>query len=86
MIAGMSWLQIATIWGLSALVTGVGGIMKVGLRSALTYWLMGVLLGPISILFLLLDRRKKCPFCQHSVQLSARVCGECGHRLIYTHP
>ena len=82
----MSWMQIAAIWGMGALVTGVGGIFKVGVRAALTYWIAGILLGPIAMVMLLFDGRKKCPFCHRGVQRTARVCGECGHRLIYTHP
>jgi len=86
MIAEMSYLQLGTIWGVGAIVTGVGAVIKVGLRSAPIYWLVGVLLGPLSIFILVLDRRKKCPFCQHGVMRHAKVCSDCGHRLVYAHP
>ncbi|MFT5377095.1 MAG: hypothetical protein ACI906_003933, partial [Candidatus Latescibacterota bacterium] len=34
MIEGMSWWQLGAIWGLGALITGVGAVIKVGLHSA----------------------------------------------------
>ncbi|MGY8826822.1 MAG: hypothetical protein ACKVJG_23375 [Candidatus Latescibacterota bacterium] len=86
MIEGMSWWQLGAIWGVGALITGVCAVIKVGLHSAPIYWLVGVLLGPLSILVLVLDRRKKCPFCHHSVMRHAKVCSDCGHRLVYAHP
>ncbi len=39
MIAGMSWLELGALWGVGALVTSVGAIVKVGLRSSPIYWL-----------------------------------------------
>ena len=86
MIAGLSWLEFVALWGVGALITSVGAVVKVGLRSAPIYWLVGLLLGPLSIVLLVLDRRKKCPFCARGVLRHAKVCNECGHRLVYAHP
>ena len=86
MNAEKSWLQLGVIWGGGALITSVWAVIKVGLRSAPIYWLVGLLLGPLSIVVLVLDRRKKCPFCHRGVMRHAKVCGECGHRLVYAHP
>jgi hypothetical protein len=69
----MEFLFIWAIFGLiSALIAnGRGG-------NGCAWFLLGMLLGPLAIIFVLFATGKKCPKCQSRIHEKAVRCSKCG--------
>lgn len=57
----------------------LGALIGASKQRAALGFLLGLLFGPLGLLFILFTRgsRKKCPYCRELVQLDAVVCPHC---------